>query len=105
LSAKIEMKDQRPIRTFYDNLFTYFMNRDLINFNPCEIVHTEAKTKLIKRSLSVVDTLILERHKKFKNGIAWNDIRYKWKELVFSMVGSFKFSVDEKRVYEEKQVD
>jgi hypothetical protein len=105
LSAKTETKDHHPIKSFYNTLFTYFMNRDISSFNPRRIIHTEAKTKLIKRSLSAVDTLILERYEEFKNGIAWNDIRYKWKELGFSRVGNFKFSVEEKCVYEKKQID
>jgi hypothetical protein len=60
LCANIETDDHKPIKKFYDNLFTFFMRRDISKFEPSIIPMTTGKTKLIKRTCGGVDRVILE---------------------------------------------
>ncbi|KAA6373696.1 MAG: hypothetical protein EZS28_030775, partial [Streblomastix strix] len=57
---------------FYNNLFTFFMTRDISQFNPRNIPMTQAKKDIIKASISPVDDVIISHFKSFRDGITCN---------------------------------
>ncbi|KAA6395322.1 MAG: hypothetical protein EZS28_009155 [Streblomastix strix] len=54
---------------FYENLMTFFLERDISQFNPTLIPMTEAKKQLINDSRTLVDDIIIEHYELFKQGI------------------------------------
>ncbi|KAA6385123.1 MAG: hypothetical protein EZS28_019349 [Streblomastix strix] len=60
---------QSYTQEFYENLMTFFMNRDISQFNPTIIPMTDAKKQLINVSRSIVDDIIIEHYQQFKQGI------------------------------------
>jgi hypothetical protein len=93
-----------PKKEFYDNLFTFFMKRDISMFEPSLIPMTEGKVKLTKRSLGGVDRIILTSYAKFKVGIPWSEIKELWRDYGFKNQSNFKLAVEEKCEYKKKQV-
>ncbi|KAA6389154.1 MAG: hypothetical protein EZS28_015319 [Streblomastix strix] len=69
---------QSYTQEFYENLMTFFLERDISQFNPTLIPMTEAKKQLINVSRSPVDDVIMEHYEQFKQGIP------------ISLVNSFK---------------
>ncbi|KAA6391051.1 MAG: hypothetical protein EZS28_013417, partial [Streblomastix strix] len=63
---------------FYNNLFTFFLTRDISQFNPRNIPMTQAKKDIIKASVSPVDDVIISHFKSFRDGVACN-IAEGWK--------------------------
>ncbi|KAA6375915.1 MAG: hypothetical protein EZS28_028558, partial [Streblomastix strix] len=57
---------------FYNNLFTFFMTRDISQFNPRNIPMTQAKKDIIKASVSPVDDVIISHFKSFRDGVTCN---------------------------------
>ncbi|KAA6367969.1 MAG: hypothetical protein EZS28_036503, partial [Streblomastix strix] len=57
---------------FYNNLFTFFMTRDISQFNPRNIPMTQAKKDIIKASISPVDDVIISHFKQFRDGVTCN---------------------------------
>ncbi|KAA6399042.1 MAG: hypothetical protein EZS28_005433 [Streblomastix strix] len=57
---------------FYNNLFTFFMIRDISQFNPRNIPMTQAKKDIIKASISPVDDVIISHFKSFRDGVTCN---------------------------------
>ncbi|KAA6358561.1 MAG: hypothetical protein EZS28_045912, partial [Streblomastix strix] len=57
---------------FYNNLFTFFMTRDISQFNPRNIPMTQAKKHIIKASISPVDDVIISHFKSFRDGVTCN---------------------------------
>ncbi|KAA6380709.1 MAG: hypothetical protein EZS28_023765 [Streblomastix strix] len=57
---------------FYNNLFTFFMTRDISQFNPRNIPMTQAKKDIIKASISPVDDVIISHFKSFRDGVTCN---------------------------------
>ncbi|KAA6382391.1 MAG: hypothetical protein EZS28_022082 [Streblomastix strix] len=57
---------------FYENLMTFFLERDISQFNPTLIPMTEAKKQLINVSKSPIDNIIIEHFEQFKQGITVN---------------------------------
>ena len=53
---------------FYSHLLTYFMNRDINEFNPRDIPMTEAKEDLIEASRSLIDIFICDNYDKLCEG-------------------------------------
>ncbi|KAA6399539.1 MAG: hypothetical protein EZS28_004928 [Streblomastix strix] len=53
---------------FNNNLFIFFMTRDISQFNPRNIPMTYAKKKIIRASRSKVDDIIIDHFKQFKDG-------------------------------------
>ncbi|KAA6401547.1 MAG: hypothetical protein EZS28_002928 [Streblomastix strix] len=51
---------------FYNNLFAYFMARDISNQNQIIIPFTEAKMDIIRASRSQLDDVILQNYQAFK---------------------------------------
>ncbi|KAA6366885.1 MAG: hypothetical protein EZS28_037588, partial [Streblomastix strix] len=79
---------QSYTQEFYENLMTFFLERDISQFNPTLIPMTEAKKQLINVSRSPVDDVIIEHYEQFKQGIPialvnqckpqnWNQTTYK----------------------------
>ncbi|KAA6360790.1 MAG: hypothetical protein EZS28_043683, partial [Streblomastix strix] len=60
---------QSYTQEFYENLMTFFLERDISQFNPTLIPMTEAKKQLINVSRSPVDDVIMEHYEQFKQGI------------------------------------
>jgi hypothetical protein len=50
---------------FYNNLFTFFLTRDIESFNPRVIPMTEAKKDIINASRSPLDDVIIKHFKAF----------------------------------------
>ena len=65
LLARLHQKD----KAFYDNVFTYFMNQDLSDFNPRVIPVTRAKLDLVEGSMSKIDAYIVSKYKELIEGI------------------------------------
>ncbi|KAA6375297.1 MAG: hypothetical protein EZS28_029176 [Streblomastix strix] len=63
---------------FYNNLFTFFMTRDISQFNPRNIQMTQAKKDIIKASISPVDDVIISHFKSFRDGVICNIVKV-WK--------------------------
>ncbi|KAA6323193.1 MAG: hypothetical protein EZS28_054343, partial [Streblomastix strix] len=57
---------------FYNNLFIFFMTRDISQFNPRNIPMTQAKKDIIKASISPVDDVIISHFKLFRDGVTCN---------------------------------
>ncbi|KAA6394713.1 MAG: hypothetical protein EZS28_009761 [Streblomastix strix] len=53
----------------YENLMTFFLERDISQFNPTLIPITEAKKQLINICHSPIDDAIIEHYQQFKQGI------------------------------------
>lgn len=58
---------------FYENLFTYFMNYDLSDFNVRDIPMTEAKQDLIDASQSPLDVWICQHYDELCKGIVCSE--------------------------------
>ena len=58
---------------FYENLTTFFMNRDISSFNPRKIIMTEAKQDLIEASRSPLDIWICDHYNDLCKGILCSD--------------------------------
>ena len=54
---------------FYENLTTYFLKRDIKDFNPRKIIMTEAKQNLIEASRPPIDIWICEHYNELCKGI------------------------------------
>ncbi|KAA6363250.1 MAG: hypothetical protein EZS28_041223 [Streblomastix strix] len=54
---------------FYNNLFTYFMTRNIEGWNQRIIPFTEAKKDIIRASRSQLDDVILQNYLAFKEGV------------------------------------
>ncbi|KAA6372790.1 MAG: hypothetical protein EZS28_031683 [Streblomastix strix] len=63
---------------FYNNLFTFFMTRDISQFNPRNIPMTQAKKDIKRASRSKVDYIIIDQFKQFKDGIIISQVEL-WK--------------------------
>ncbi|KAA6362721.1 MAG: hypothetical protein EZS28_041751, partial [Streblomastix strix] len=59
----------RMDKDFYDNLLTFFLNRDISKFDPTDIPMTDAKKQLLNVSRTPVDDIIIKNYQKFKDGI------------------------------------
>ncbi|KAA6362884.1 MAG: hypothetical protein EZS28_041589 [Streblomastix strix] len=69
-------------KDIYNNLFTFFMTRDISQFNPRAIPMTQAKKDIIKASISPVNDVIISHFKSFRDGIACNIVEgWKPKEM------------------------
>lgn len=55
---------------FYDNLMTFFVKRDISEFNPRDIPMTEAKEDLIEASRSPMDQWINDHYDELVNGLS-----------------------------------
>ena len=55
-------------KDFYDNLFTFFMKRDITKFNPRKLPETEAKKELIEASKSSYELFIQDNIQAFVLG-------------------------------------
>ncbi|KAA6396707.1 MAG: hypothetical protein EZS28_007767 [Streblomastix strix] len=60
---------QSYTQEFYENLLTFFLQRDISQFNPTLIPMTEARKQLMNVSRSPVDDVIMEHYEQFKQGI------------------------------------
>ncbi|KAA6385739.1 MAG: hypothetical protein EZS28_018733 [Streblomastix strix] len=60
---------QSYTQEFYENLMTFFLQRDISQFKPTLIPMTEAKKQLINVSRSPVDDDIMEHYEQFKQDI------------------------------------
>ncbi|KAA6366706.1 MAG: hypothetical protein EZS28_037766 [Streblomastix strix] len=60
---------QSYTQEFYENLMTFFLERDISQFNPTLIPMTEAKKQLINVSRTPIDDIIIEHYEQFKQGI------------------------------------
>ncbi|KAA6383794.1 MAG: hypothetical protein EZS28_020680 [Streblomastix strix] len=63
---------------FYKNLFTFFLERDISQFNPRDIPMTQAKREIIRASRSKVDDVILNNFNQFKDGVRIESVE-QWK--------------------------
>ena len=54
--------------SFYENLLTFFMKRDISKFNPIDIPMTDAKRDIIEASRTPVEDFIVENYNKFSEG-------------------------------------
>ncbi|KAA6383922.1 MAG: hypothetical protein EZS28_020552 [Streblomastix strix] len=63
---------------FYSNLFTFFMTRDISQFNLRDIPMTQAKKDIIRASISPVDDVIIRHIKSFRDGVNCNTVD-QWK--------------------------
>lgn len=59
--------------SFYDNLLTFFVNRDITYFNIRNIPMTESKQDLIEASRTPIDQFICDNYNKLVEGMACND--------------------------------
>lgn len=59
---------QDTSKDFYNNLFTFFMKRDIREFNPRIIPQTEARNMLLKASQTSYELFIQDNISKFING-------------------------------------
>ncbi|KAA6384147.1 MAG: hypothetical protein EZS28_020326 [Streblomastix strix] len=66
---------------FYNNLFTFFMTRDISQFNPRDIPMTQAKKDIIRASISPVDDVIIRHFKSFRDGVNCNIVE-QWNRIV-----------------------
>jgi hypothetical protein len=92
---------------FYDQLFTFYMNRDISKFDPSDIPETQAKNDLVDAGKSPIDVLIEKHYKKFTEGINVSDAldmrppEYKTKRsFALALAGK----CDKKRVREGQQL-
>ncbi|KAA6404433.1 MAG: hypothetical protein EZS28_000054 [Streblomastix strix] len=63
---------------FYNNLFIFFMTRNISYFNPRNIPMTQAKKDIIRASRSKVDDIIIDHFKQFKDGVIISQVEL-WK--------------------------
>ncbi|KAA6365242.1 MAG: hypothetical protein EZS28_039231 [Streblomastix strix] len=57
------------VEEFYNNLFLFFMTRDISQFNPRNIPMTQAMKDIIRSSRLKVDDIIIVHFKQFKDGV------------------------------------
>ena len=60
---------------FYENLLTFFMQRDLSEYNPRKIPVTKAKKNLIAACRSFVDNFIIEYYKEMAEGATPTEVK------------------------------
>ena len=60
-------------KSFYSNLLTFFMKRDISNYNPRKIPMTEVKKQIQELSVSAYELFIQEYIKEFVEGIERNE--------------------------------
>ena len=63
--------------SFYSNLITFFLNRDISKFDPTIIPLTGAKKHLIEACRSDVEQFIVENYNRFTVGITYSE----WKQI------------------------
>ena len=61
--------------SFYNNLFTYFMRRNLSNYNPRKIPMTQAKKNIIEACRSDVDNFIVKYYNEIVEGITASETK------------------------------
>ncbi|KAA6390846.1 MAG: hypothetical protein EZS28_013630 [Streblomastix strix] len=78
---------QSYTQEFYENLMTFFLERDISQFNLTLIPMTEAKKQLINVSRTPIDDIIIEHYEQFKQGIPIALVNYykpqNWKLTTF----------------------
>ena len=60
--------------SFYDNLMTFFLNRDISQFDPTTIPVTSEKDQLTEACRSDVEDFIMENYDKLTTGIVYKDL-------------------------------
>ncbi|KAA6370572.1 MAG: hypothetical protein EZS28_033903 [Streblomastix strix] len=88
---------------FYNNLFTFFMTRDISQFNPRNIPMIQAKKDIIKASISPVDDVIISHFKSFRDGITCNIVE-EWKPQDMKLK-NYQLSIKNICVRTQKQTD
>ncbi|KAA6373057.1 MAG: hypothetical protein EZS28_031418 [Streblomastix strix] len=86
---------------FYENLMTFFLERDISQSNPILIPMTEAKKQLINVSRSPVDDVIMEHYEQFKQRIPIALVnQYKpQNQLLKTYKNAMIHKCDEQRIY------
>ena len=77
--------------SFYNNLMTFFLNRDISKFDPTVIPLTGAKKNLIEACRSDVEQFIVENYNRFTVGITYSE----WKQIYDVFVN---FDADKKKL-------
>ncbi|KAA6400264.1 MAG: hypothetical protein EZS28_004210 [Streblomastix strix] len=81
---------------YYDNLFTFYMTRDISSFNPRDIPMTETKKDIIRASRSPVDDVIIKHFKALLEGAttpvaeAWKPTEKKLKNYEIAIKNTYK---------------
>ncbi|KAA6378906.1 MAG: hypothetical protein EZS28_025567, partial [Streblomastix strix] len=88
---------------FYSNLFTFFMTRDISQFNPRNIPMTQAKKDIIKASISQVDDVIISHFKSFRDGVTCNIVEG-WKPQEMKLK-NYQLAIKNICVRTQKQTD
>ncbi|KAA6371245.1 MAG: hypothetical protein EZS28_033229 [Streblomastix strix] len=88
---------------FYNNLFTFFMTRDISQFNPRSIPMTQAKKDIIKASISPVDDVIISHFKLFRDGVTCNIVE-EWKPQEMKLK-NYQLAIKNICVRTQKQTD
>ncbi|KAA6368121.1 MAG: hypothetical protein EZS28_036352 [Streblomastix strix] len=88
---------------FYNNLFTFFITRDISQFNPRNIPMTQAKKDIIKASISPVDDVIIIHFKSFRDGVTCNIVEG-WKSQEMKLK-NYQLAIKNICVRTQKQTD
>lgn len=75
IKKKFEDGLRDEVSEFFNNLFTYFMNIDLSDFDPTDIPDTTARIALIESSFSDVDRFIVDHYDSFVKGLIAEDVK------------------------------
>ena len=63
----------RTDEAFYNNLFTFFITRDLSNYQPTQIIETDARKTLLEASMTTYERFCRENMNSLINGVNAND--------------------------------
>ncbi|KAA6356010.1 MAG: hypothetical protein EZS28_048463 [Streblomastix strix] len=93
---------QSYTQEFYENLLTFFLERDISQFNPTLIPMTEAKKQLIYVSRSLIDDVIIEHYEQFKQGIPIAFVNQckpqNWKQITYKNAKQHKCTEQQPRI-------
>ncbi|KAA6388661.1 MAG: hypothetical protein EZS28_015813 [Streblomastix strix] len=93
---------QSYTQEFYENLMTFFLERDISQFNPTLIPMTEAKKQLISVSRSPIDDIIIEHYEQFKQGIPIALVNQckpqNWKQITYKNAKQLKCTEQQPRI-------
>ncbi|KAA6398657.1 MAG: hypothetical protein EZS28_005820 [Streblomastix strix] len=90
-------------KDFYDNLLTFFLNRDISKFDPTDFPLSDAKKQLLNVCRTLVDDIIIKNYQKFKDDIPISEVSQmkpnNWNER------SFKHSILQKQTEQRICID
>ena len=89
---------------FFDNLLTFFMKRNIVNFNVRQIPMTDAKEDIIKAGLSPIEIFICQYYDELVKGMP-NETAKNRRPYEYKTMNSFTLQLKEKCDYKRKKDD